>query len=428
MKIQRAPAATRPEPIRCTLDTAAVIFDGDRILRRQIQDSRRIARAQRAQEAMLADEPGAKDAKDNGRSELLKRAVRLTRTLTPSVWKCLDRCQEKLGVDAELEIFCEPDSIGNAAVIKPRDGRITMSVTSGALELLDDDELTSVFGHELGHAIFGHHELRPLMDFPSAEDLAPIDSMRIYAWMRYAELSADRVGLIACGDLDAAVRAEFKLSSGLGQPRYLKNTREAVTQLAALAEEDIERCEDDWFSTHPYSPLRLRAIDLFARSTTYAKLSGAGEGSVSERDMEREVASIMELMNPTCLSERLASGAEIRELLVLAGVAVAMADAKVKKSEVETLDRLAKGLDVKAAFAADPAKAEARLRELAARLKVMLPLLRRQKIVEDLVSIALADGSVAPEEHETLGAIAELLDVDTFFVDDCLQRPEFALD
>lgn len=425
MKIQRTPAATKPEPIRCTLDTAAVIFDGDRILRCQILESRRIAKAQREQEAMLADEPGAKD---QGRSELLKRAVRLTRTLTPSVWKCLDRCQEKLGVDAELEIFCEPDAIGNASVIKPRDGRVTMSVTSGALELLDDDELTSVFGHELGHAIFGHHELRPLMDFPSAEDLAPIDSMRIYAWMRYAELSADRVGLIACGDLDAAVRAEFKLSSGLGQPRYLKNTREAVTQLAALAEEDIERCEDDWFSTHPYSPLRLRAIDLFARSTTYAKLSGTGQGSVSERDMEREVASIMELMNPSCLSERLASGAEIRELLVLAGVAVAMADAKVKKSEVDLLDRLAKGLDVKAAFAADPEKAEARLRELAARLKVMLPLLRRQKIVEDLVSIALADGSVAPEEHETLSAIAELLDVDAFFVDDCLQRPEFALD
>lgn len=433
MKLERK---TTAEPVlRTSIDLAAIVFDGDRDLRKQIAESRRLSSALADAQALAGGEGPKKDSlglppPGDGRRDLLRRGVRLSRKLAPTLWRCVDRCRDVLGLEAELELFVEPEPMGNAFVLPPRNGRVSVCFTSGAMDLLDEDELTSVVGHELGHAVFRHHDLRPLLDFPPEEGLAPVEAMRLYAWMRYAELTADRVGLLCCGDLDAAVRAEFKLASGLSQSRYLANAREAMAQLDALAEGKLESAEEDWFATHPYSPMRLHALDLFARSTAYAKLTGKGEGTVGERQLESRVAEIMELMNPSFLSEKLPSRGEVRELLLLGAAAVALADEKLARSEVDVLEKLAKGADddVKAALKLGDAARNARIDELAAKLKVGLPPIRAQKIVEDLTAVALADGTMTPDEQETLAALAERLGVDPFFVEDAMARPEDALD
>lgn len=144
-----------------------------------------------------------------------------------------------------------------------------MCLASAALESLDDGELCSVISHELGHVIFDHHAMRPLLMYQEDERLAPIDAMRLFAWMRYAELTADRVGLLCCDDFDTAISAEFKTASGLSDPKFLGNIRDATKQYTSLSA-DLESSEEDWFSTHPYSPLRIRALDLFQQSKTSA--------------------------------------------------------------------------------------------------------------------------------------------------------------
>ena len=39
--------------------------------------------------------------------------------------------------------------------------------------------------------------------------------MKLYAWNRNAEISADRAGLLCCQDFEAVGRTFFKLSSGV---------------------------------------------------------------------------------------------------------------------------------------------------------------------------------------------------------------------
>src|SRR5690606_3481665 len=123
-----------------------------------------------------------------------------------------------------------------------------------ALERLDPAEIRFVIGHELGHLLFDHFQMSA-ESLLGDERLAPVHMARLCAWMRYAELSADRVGLVCADDFDAAVRAFFKLTSGLSSATYLHHADDCARQLAELEAKQIESSEQDWFSTHPYSPL-----------------------------------------------------------------------------------------------------------------------------------------------------------------------------
>ncbi len=423
--------------IETTLDKARVIFDGDRDLRAAILERKDLANLRDEAEVPAPTTPlppsllGMPPPRED-RRQLLKTAVRLTPGLAPSVWKCVEHCRKVLGISAPIDVFVLQDSQLNAFVVPPEDGRLVMGITSASIEKLTDAELTSVIGHELGHVLFDHFELYPLLAFEADERLAPIDAMRIYAWMRYAELTADRVGLICCDDYGVALAAEFKIASGLSDPKHLGDVREAALQYTALAAEKLEESDQDWFATHPYSPLRIRALDLFHQSTTFAKLRGKSGGKYSEAELEREVAAIMELMNPAVLSQRGPCKDEVREFLALAAVEVAAADGRIKEAEVQAARRLAgEGQlvdSVEQILRWSGKQREARLRELAEPLTMHLSGVRRRKLIEDLCAIALADKKLDDSEVDTLCALAGILMVDPMAVDAALGMGAKALD
>jgi Zn-dependent protease with chaperone function len=98
-------------------------------------------------------------------------------------------------------------------------------LSSGLVELLDEDELRFVVGHELGHALSGHalyqtllQRLVMLTGWFAAVPLGGLGFRLILAalkeWARKAELSADRAGLLATQDPSVAFRVHMKLASG----------------------------------------------------------------------------------------------------------------------------------------------------------------------------------------------------------------------
>ncbi|MCU0654786.1 MAG: M48 family metallopeptidase [Polyangiaceae bacterium] len=411
-------------PIETSLDRQSIVFEGDSELRQALQKSRDLQEFWR--------EIGTMGPPPDRRIDLLKRSIRLTPGLAPRLFHCIEHCRKVLGLQTPIDAFCQQDALTNAFVIPARDGRITLCFTSAALESLDDGELCSVIGHELGHVLFEHHAMRPLLLFREDERLAPIDAMRIYAWMRYAELTADRVGLLCCDDFDTAISAEFKMVSGLRDPRFLGNLRDTTEQYTSLTAEELESSEEDWFSTHPYSPLRIRALDLFHQSKTFRKLRGRGEGKLSEAELERQVASLLDLMNPSALNDRVSCRKESREFLVYGGVEVALADERMSRRELSALKNLVgdgKVLDsIDEARAMNEDERGEKLLELQRTLRVHLSLTRRRKLIEDLAAIAWADNRLHDQERESLYWLAGGLGVQATFVDEALARPEGAID
>jgi len=98
-------------------------------------------------------------------------------------------------------------------------------VHSALVELLDDEEMSFVLGHELGHAISGHAVyqtlLQRLLQLTGVLNSVPLGGLGIRVivaalmeWSRKSELSADRAGLLATQDPSVAFRVHMKLASG----------------------------------------------------------------------------------------------------------------------------------------------------------------------------------------------------------------------
>lgn len=421
--------------LRSRLDLERIAFDGELAMQHALMND---AKFRRIYEQRSAASPAV-----STRRKLLLSALRLSAGMAPEVAKALDDVGQRLELSMPVELYCVSDREINAFVVPPSDGRVLLGLTSAAVEGLDAAELRFVMGHELGHALFDHFRLSPaaLVD---EDDIAPVHLARLCAWMRYAELSADRVGLLCCDDFDAAVRAFFKLTSGLSGAGFLNHAGECATQLASV--EHLESSDEDWFSTHPYSPLRIKALDLFSRSTTYHALLGRSAGEarfhrllgksgrpLTEVELEAEVASIMKLMDPSFLGEGdVETTAKIRELLALAGMAVALADGHVARGERRALGKLLGKRGVTRAkehlLSLSAEEHEAELERLGHDLRLRLSPNRRRRVLEDLVWIALADNELHESELRTLAGVAEHLGLDATFVEQSLMRAVAELD
>ncbi len=402
-------------------------------------------------EALMRDprfrKVAARHENDDGasaRRSLLLSALRLTQAMAPETFAALRDVREALGLEGDIELYCVASRDINAFVAPYGSGPVLLGLTSEALERLDGAEMRFVLGHEIGHVLYDHLRLSPSR-IAEDDDTAPIHLVRLCAWCRYAELTADRVGLLCADDYEAAVRAFFKLTSGLSGQSYLRHAEMQAEQYTAVRAERLDSSAEDWLSTHPYGPLRIKALDLFARSETYHALRGRSgpaanfhrmlgrSGSLlSEEELEREVTAILALMDPTFLREDTDDAATLREFLAIAGMKIALADGTVERGEKNALGKLVgkRGVIRQAAelLAMDAETHERRLRELAGDLCLRLSANLRARVVEDLVVVALADHELHPAEKDVLLDVASLLGLSPELVERSLLRTFATLD
>ncbi|GAA4255041.1 M48 family metallopeptidase [Dactylosporangium darangshiense] len=157
------------------------------------------------------------------RLQFLGNAIRVDHRQYPRVHRLLAEAAASLDVAELPELFVQQDRSINGMCIGMSKPFIV--VNSGAVELLDDEELRCMLGHELGHLISGHAVYRTMVmiltDWAVRLAWLPVGSMVLRAivaalmeWWRKAELSADRAGLLACQDPPASLRLAMKLAGG----------------------------------------------------------------------------------------------------------------------------------------------------------------------------------------------------------------------
>jgi hypothetical protein len=229
------------------------------------------------------------------REVLLGSQLRLTPLLSPRLFGLLGEVVAILGFEEPVDLFVAPSAEINAFSIHGFGGHPhAISLHSGLIERMDDDELRFVLGHEVGHLAWRHYRARMVpLALGEEEDgtsrVPPLLARRLESWDRLAELSADRAGFAAAGgDLDHIVRCFFKLVSGLG-PEHLRIDISAF--LAQL--EDLRRLERrDVLATfsHPATPVRVRALQLLG------EIGGVAASTEDLARIDEEVAGIARLM------------------------------------------------------------------------------------------------------------------------------------
>ncbi len=371
------------------------------------------------------------------RRSLLTGALRLTRGMAPEVADSLAHCREVLGFTTPVEVYVRPEPVFNAGAIRnPGGGPHIIVISSRLLEVFTPEELRFVIGHEMGHMAFDHFGI-PMPATAAVEDMAGqmvtrFNALRLYLWCRSAEITADRVGLVCAGDPVAAASGFFKLASGLSSPRIVTDLEAYATQVESLASAPEARSKPrhdddtlDCFSTHPYSPLRVRAVVAFSKSRTYRSITGQGEDGYSDDEVEAIVERDLSLMEPGYLEEKNDESQLMRRMLYCAGISVAAANGTIEDSELRALKTLLGPDDTWGPPNAEAARAELEQKFDAAN---QVPFARRAQLVQHLTIVAAADGSVDQWELGEMGRIAWRLGVDPSVIEQTLQAAAHPMD
>ncbi len=209
----------------------------------------------------------------------LAQHVRVGERVLPRLYRAAREVEERLGLTADLTVFVYASPEINAFVSTDDEaGRILMFVSSSLLTALTAEEWHVVLGHELGHHIFGHHR------YPRPADGEP--NLRILELMRAAEISADRAGLIACGNVETTLRAMLKVTSGLDERLLEVDVGAYMRQLAELR--DLSGSEQAWQSTHPPFPVRVRAV--LRCDSLLSEAAAGGESATLLAELDQDVA------------------------------------------------------------------------------------------------------------------------------------------
>ena len=351
------------------------------------------------------------------RRHLLATSVRLTPNMAPEINRLGDECSEKLGLDIPLEIYVYSSPQFNAACVKPEAGRLFIMFSSSLLEAFEGSELRFVMGHELGHHLYAHHDIPIGYILRGQQKPPPSLALELFAWSRYAEISADRAGAHCAHDLEGVARSLFKLASGLTGNLIKFNLDEFMGQVDDMQVEDAEPGQgapmEDWFSTHPFSPLRVRALQLYNEST-FAKKDGA-----SVDTLEADVQTLMSLMEPSYLESQTDVAEAMRRLLFSGAVAVANASDGISEAEIEVFEKFFG----KGSFS-DKLDVERIIKRLDDRIANTVSEASHgqcTQVMRDLCVVARADGHVTTEETAVLKRIAKDLKLSVSFVDRCLE-------
>jgi tellurite resistance protein len=376
----------------------------------------------------LLEQPDVKKAKEHVdsletsgytsmRRRLLATSVRLSRSMAQNIHAIADSCIERLELDIPLELYVYSSPQYNAACLKPEDGRLIVMFSSSLLEAFSGDELRFVMGHELGHHLYGHHDIPIGLMLNGENQPGPKLALDLFAWSRYAEISADRAGAHCAKDLNATALALFKLASGLSTDVIEFNLEDFLSQIREMQSESVptneQHLSEDWFSTHPFSPLRVQALKVFFDSEF------AHSGGNSAETLELAVQNLMGLMEPSYLEGRTESAEAMRRLLFAAAITVAQANGAISEEEIRVFEEFFGA----GAFtdSLDVARLEAELPQRIEQAQAKTSLPQRIQVLRDLCLIAKADGCTAGKQQRALESIAAQLEVESSFVAKCLE-------
>ena len=215
--------------------------------------------------------------------------VRVTPRMFERLYRSLGWGCKILGVD-EPELYIQMDPTPNAFTYGHT--RPFIVLTSGLIDLLDDEERFFVIAHELGHIKAGHVLYTVL-----ARNIAAVVSLigqvtlglgallgqglviALYDWYRKAELTADRAGLLCVQDMNPCLRTFMKLAGGASRLFAEMDQTEFVRQIRAYEDADRSNLNRAYkvllnvFRTHPFPILRAKELDEW-HSTGYRDLAG----------------------------------------------------------------------------------------------------------------------------------------------------------
>jgi Zn-dependent protease with chaperone function len=216
--------------------------------------------------------------------------VQVSAEQMPEIFARFEDAAARLGIAPLPELYVVQNPFPNASTYGVDHYFVT--VTTGALELLDADEQIALFAHELGHIHSDHMLYKTAARFISAlaSRLAAVSfglgglialplQLGLMWWDRCAELTADRAALLAVRRPEIVLRLLMKIAGGapslLGQLSFEAFLAQADRLDKMSADSGWARAlmlVQEMFRSHPFPVYRAKEIVEWISSGNYLEI------------------------------------------------------------------------------------------------------------------------------------------------------------
>jgi len=214
----------------------------------------------------------------------MAQKIRLGPEQLPELYQHLPPICTTLGI-AEPDFYLEMNPAPNAYTYG--DTRPMVTVTSGLVEYLEEDELKAVIAHECGHIVCQHVLYHTMADMllkfgtaiygPLAAVATPVKLGLLY-WYRRSELSADRASAVVLKDPRSVVETMIRLAGGpksitgkVNIDLYIKQA-EAYDKLQDSSWDKLLQGIAILDAEHPFLAVRTREITQWCASEHFQRL------------------------------------------------------------------------------------------------------------------------------------------------------------
>ncbi|MGJ3247479.1 MAG: M48 family metallopeptidase [Elainellaceae cyanobacterium] len=189
--------------------------------------------------------------------------------------------------------------------------RPSITLNTGLIDCLNEDEIRAVIAHELGHVKCGHTTLTQMAIWAIATVAGLAEAtlglsmlvstgliLGFYEWLRKAELSADRAAMLVTDDLNLVMKMMMQMAGGSRRYAHEMSLDEFLRQSDRYQDLDIDSLNQVYkfllynnlsqgvFLTHPFAVERVHYLKDWADSADYQQIRRgnyrrSGEGSVN---------------------------------------------------------------------------------------------------------------------------------------------------
>jgi Zn-dependent protease with chaperone function len=228
------------------------------------------------------------------RARLLGNAVKVGPKQFPKIDALVAQCAQTLHIPPP-QVYVAPVFALNAYTLGTSEDALVV-LNSVLVDHLTEPELLDVIGHECGHIQNDHVVYTTTLYYLThaasmfVRWIVHPAVLALRAWVRRAEITCDRAGLICTRNLDASIRSLVKLALGsrklyesIDLDEYLKQLDEVRATAGRFAELE---------ASHPYLPKRVAALREFARGAYYRGALGL-TGGPSKEEIDARVAELL---------------------------------------------------------------------------------------------------------------------------------------
>ena len=220
------------------------------------------------------------------RQVFLAGSVRLGEDQLPEVWASHRAALARLDLDVVPQLYLTQFPVTNAAAIGA--GEPMVVVNSRTIELLDDNELRTVFGHEAAHILSDHVLYRTaLIILVSMSGMGRLPMMAglpllavklaLLEWFRASELSCDRAATLVNRDPLVTARTLMVIAGGAASRKLDLN---AFIRQAGEYEDwepgwdKLNRIRIEIGQTHAFPVKRVNELMKWVRAGDYDRILG----------------------------------------------------------------------------------------------------------------------------------------------------------